>query len=163
MMITRTVAAGRRQWSRLTGAVILFAFTTGAASAEPNWPRWRGPRGDGHSPVTNLPLNWSAESIAWKVPLKGSGQSSPIIWGDRIFLTSALDNGRQRIVACFDTQDGSALWEHVAWTGEPEKIHQMNSWASATCATDGEVVVASFGSPADSGSPAALRRPVARG
>jgi outer membrane protein assembly factor BamB len=79
------------------------------------------------------------------VPVKGIGQSSPIVWDNRIFLTSALEAGRQRVVSCFDARDGRLLWEHVAWTGEPEDSHEMNGWASASCATDGEVVVAFFG------------------
>ncbi len=76
---------------------------------------------------------------------EGRGQSSPTIWGDRMFLTTSLEDGKQRLVFCVDTRDGKVLWEQVAWTGEPEKSHVMNGWASATCATDGEVVVAFFG------------------
>jgi outer membrane protein assembly factor BamB len=114
-------------------------------SAQGEWPSWRGPRGDGQAHHAGLPLRWGPKSIAWKTPLKGIGQSSPIVWGNRIFLTSALDEGRTRIVQCFDARDGRSLWEHQAWKGDPEPIHQLNSWASATCATDGEVVVAFFG------------------
>src|SRR5262245_41148716 len=128
----------------IPAAVILLSIVR-ESSAESNWPRWRGPRGDGHSTETNLPERWSAESVAWKTPLTGIGQSSPIVWSDRIFLTSARERGRERSVLCIDSRNGKMLWEHVAWTGEPEKIHEMNSWASASCATDGEFVVASFG------------------
>ena len=124
-------------------AVLVVAFDD--AAAESNWPRWRGPRGDGHSDEKNLPQKWNPESIAWKVSLKGNGQSSPIVWGDRIFLTSALEAGRERLVSCCDARDGHTLWEQIAWTGEPEPSHEMNGWASATCATDGEIVVAFFG------------------
>lgn len=119
--------------------------TTLAFAADQNWPQWRGPRGDGHTPETGFPTQWDASSVVWKTPLKGSGQSSPTIWGDRIFLTTALDSGKQRLVFCVDVREGRVLWEQVAWTGEPEKSHGMNGWASATCATDGEVVVAFFG------------------
>src|SRR5262249_17355065 len=63
----------------------------------------------------------------------------------RIFLTSALDKGRKRLVFAVDRQKGSILWQHEAWSGEPEQSHGMNGWASATCATDGERVVAFFG------------------
>ena len=62
-----------------------------------------------------------------------------------IFLTTALDEGRQRVVMAIDRRDGHMLWEHFAWTGEPEETHRMNGWASATCATNGEVVIAFFG------------------
>lgn len=112
--------------------------------AESNWPRWRGPLGNGHTAM-KLPVHWDAGSIAWKVSLQGIGQSSPLVWKERIFLTSALDEGRQRLVFCLDARDGSSIWQHTPWTGSPEPIHHMNSWASATCATDGEVVVAFFG------------------
>src|SRR5690348_13279142 len=132
-----------RTWS-LTA--LLLAFVQSAlACGEENWPRWRGPSGDGHAAAENVPVRWDASSISWKAPLKGIGQSSPIVWGNRVFLTSALDDGRSRLVFCVDASDGRTLWEHVAWSGEPEPIHPMNCWASATCATDGQVVVASFG------------------
>ena len=139
------ILSGRRRFLSCLAIIVLLLQAGSELSAESNWPRWRGPRGDGHSAAVEVPVRWTADSVAWKAPLKGIGQSSPIVWGDWIFLTSALDEGRQRIVSCFDARDGSLAWEHIAWTGEPEKIHPMNSWASATCATDGEIVVASFG------------------
>jgi outer membrane protein assembly factor BamB len=130
-------------------SVVLLWFAslpaTAMPAAESHWPRWRGPQGDGQTGDTHLPTHWDDSSLVWKTPLKGRGQSSPTIWGHRIFLTSALENGRQRLVFCVDATDGKVMWEHVAWTGEPEPSHAMNGWASATCATDGEVVVAFFG------------------
>ncbi|MSR56117.1 MAG: hypothetical protein EXS05_00345 [Planctomycetaceae bacterium] len=125
--------------------VITVAIPHGGAVAQSNWPRWRGPEGNGHTAAADLPRQWDGSFVAWKVPMKGSGQSSPIVWENRIFLTSALEDGRQRLVLAFDAQDGKPLWEHIAWSGEPEPIHQMNSWASASCATDGEIVAAFFG------------------
>jgi outer membrane protein assembly factor BamB len=77
--------------------------------------------------------------------LPGDGQSSPVISGDRIFLTTALESGRQRVVLCVDRRSGNIVWQQTVWTGEPEPSHGMNGWASATCATDGERVVAFFG------------------
>lgn len=124
--------------------VLLFFARTGAG-AEPAWPQWRGPTGDGHSTERGLHVEWDAKAVIWKTPLKGKGQSSPIIWGDRIFLTSALDGGRKRLVMCISRKDGSILWEREAWSGTPEPSHAMNGWASATCATDGERIVAFFG------------------
>lgn len=120
-------------------------FLMNAAPADTNWPRFRGPNWDGHSAEKGLPVKWNAQSVVWKVPLKGRGQSSPVVWDERIFLTTALDSGKQRVVFCVDRKDGKTLWEHVAWTGAPEKSHAMNGWASPTCATDGEVVAAFFG------------------
>ncbi len=129
----------------LSSLVLFIALACAASSAEPTWPRWRGPAGNGHSDETNLPIKWSAASIVWKTSLKGSGQSSPIIWGDRIFLTSALDSGKTRLVICVDRRKGKVLWEKTAWSGVPEKSHAQNGWASPSCATDGERVVAFFG------------------
>ncbi len=121
----------------------LLAFTSFAHAD--NWPSWRGPTGDGHSKETNLPVKWDAKSVLWKVPLPGEGQSSPTIWGDRIFLTTALEKGKDRIVLCVDRGSGKILWQHKAWSGTPEPVHAMNGWASSTCVTDGQRVVAFFG------------------
>jgi len=127
-------------------AVLAFAATgTAAAQSDSNWPGWRGPRADGHTPEKGLPQRWTAESVAWKTPLKGWGQSSPVIWGERIFLTTALDKGRQRVVFCVNRKTGQIEWEKVAWTGDPEPSHAMNGWASATCVADAERVYAFFG------------------
>jgi outer membrane protein assembly factor BamB len=133
----------RVSWIAALSAVLVLGTVT--VGAEVNWPRWRGPHQDGHSAETSLPVKWSAENIVWKTQLPGSGQSSPIIWGDRVFLTSALKQGKERVVLCIDRQTGLVVWQNTAWKGEPEPIHEMNGWASATCVTDGEIVVAFFG------------------
>jgi outer membrane protein assembly factor BamB len=122
---------------------VLFAVAC-PAHAE-NWPSWRGPRGDGHSAEAKLPVRWDAKSIEWKINLPGEGQSSPTIWGDRLFLTASTGKGDKRVVFCVDRNTGKMLWQHEPWAGSPEKSHKMNGWASATCATDGERVVAFFG------------------
>lgn len=116
------------------------------ARAETRWPRWRGPRGDGHSAETALPVTWDNDDVAWKVPLPGVGESSPIIWLDQIFLTAAEDGGRQRSVLCLDRHDGRLVWKQtVQFSGPREELHKMNTFASPTCVTDGEVLVAFFG------------------
>jgi outer membrane protein assembly factor BamB len=149
----RGLLAGSCAMTELLRRILLIVGLAGFAgglaarelAAEENWPRWRGPRGDGHSLATKVPVRWDAGSVAWKTPLPGKGQSSPVVWNGQIFLTSALDEGRKRLVFCIDERNGKLIWQQTAWSGEPEQIHQMNSWASATCATDGEVVVAFFG------------------
>ena len=113
--------------------------------AEIHWPNWGGPGGTSHTEETGLPLTWTDDDVVWKTALKGFGQSTPVVWGDQLFLTTALDGGRQRVVFAVDRRDGRVLWEQTAWTGEPEQSHVMNGWASATCATNGKVVVAFFG------------------
>ena len=116
-----------------------------SVAAGKDWYGWRGPMQNGHSQETGLPVAWSAESVVWKAALPGKGQSSPVISGEKIFMTSAIDEGRQRVVICVDRNDGKLLWSDVAWTGEPEPTHEMNGWASATCVADGERVYAFFG------------------
>ena len=116
-----------------------------AFGADGDWPQWRGPMSDGHSSETDVPVKWDATSVLWKTALPGNGQSSPVIAGDRIFLTAEQQQGRERIVFCVDRTSGKIVWQETVWTGEPEKSHTMNGWASATCATDGQHVVAFFG------------------
>ncbi len=113
--------------------------------AEENWARFGGPEGNGRSAETALPVKWDAASVAWKVTLKGEGQSSVVNWGDKLFLTSATDKGAKRWVHCLDRKTGKLLWEREVACASPEQIHKMNTWATPTCATDGECVVAFFG------------------
>ncbi len=120
-------------------------FTQSHVTAADNWPRWRGAEGQGHSGETNLPTAWDDSNVVWRSKLPGSGQSSPVIWGNKIFLTGSLQNGGERLVFCIDRQTGKILWQQTAWTGEPEPSHKMNNWASSTCATDGKHVIAFFG------------------
>lgn len=119
-----------------------------AARAQSNWPRYRGPDGSGHCEGANYPVRWSADDVVWRTELEGQGNSSVCLWGERIFLTAArrTDTGQvERIVFCLDRTDGRLIWRQVASVGDAESVHKMNSFASPTCATDGECVVAFFG------------------
>jgi outer membrane protein assembly factor BamB len=111
------------------------------------WPRWRGPSGQGLATGSGYPDTWSAtQNVAWKVAVPGSGNSSPIVWGDRIFLTTAYDNGRRMSIVAFRRSDGQQQWEAFAPEGKsPYGNHYKNGYASATAATDGARVYASFG------------------
>jgi outer membrane protein assembly factor BamB len=129
---------------RLTAALLAWMALLQGAFAD-NWPRFRGPAGTGHTAEKGLPVTWDEKNVVWKTPLKGKGQSTPVIWGDRIFLTSAIDNGKERLVMAIDRHSGKVLWEHVAWKGVPEPSHNMNGWATPTCVTDGVHVYAAFG------------------
>ena len=113
--------------------------------AEDNWAQFRGPTGRGHSTAEDVPITWNGDSVAWKRTLKGEGQSSPVNWGDRLFLTSASEDGKERYVFCVDRKDGKILWEKMVVCAAPEHPHKMNSYATPTCATDGERVVVFFG------------------
>jgi len=115
-----------------------------AQASEP-WAQWRGPKGDGHVVEQSPPVQFTAKNVVWKTSLPGQGQSSPVLWDEHIFLTTALEAGRERVVLSVNRATGKIEWQQTAWTGQPESSHQMNGWASATCATDGEHVYAFFG------------------
>ena len=111
------------------------------------WPRWRGPSGQGVVSGTGYVDTWSAtQNVLWKTPVPGRGNSSPIVWGDRIFLTTAYDGGRRVSVLAYQRSDGRLLWETPAPAGRTDSgAHFKNGHASATPATDGERIYASFG------------------
>src|SRR5262245_4106369 len=117
----------------------LLGAASAATEAVPSWPGWRGPGQDGHSDDTRVPLRWSrTENLRWQTDLPGVGNSSPVVWGDRVFLTAADPKGTQRWVLCVDRRSGKILWQRTAAKGLPaEPVHAWNTHASATCATDG--------------------------
>ena len=122
----------------------LLFFVSGSLHAE-NWPGWRGQSGDGISTETGIPTRWSGtENIAWKVTIPGNGHSSPVVWGNRVFLTSCLPEKEQRILLCLDRNTGKTLWKDVVLNSPLETIPPLNSRASGTPATDGQHVFVAF-------------------
>lgn len=111
------------------------------------WPRWRGPSGQGIVRTGKYRDRWSAtEGVKWKVTVPGRGHSSPIVWGDRIFLTTAHDDGARVSLIAFRRSDGKHLWETFVPTKQGvEHVYPKNSRASATAITDGTLLYASFG------------------
>jgi len=123
-------------------AIILFLCEFSWAE---NWPQWRGPRGDGISSDMNVPVRWSEkESISWKIPIPGKGLSSPVVWGDRIFITTCLEKEQKRLLLCLDRRTGKILWQRTVLTAPLEPKHPLNSYASSTPATDGQYVWVTF-------------------
>ena len=111
------------------------------------WPRWRGPSGQGYAAAGGYSDAWSTtQNVVWKTSVPGRGNSSPIVWGDRIFLTTAYDGGRRLSILAFRRSDGAQAWETFVPSGRGSYAHQKNGYASATPATDGERIYASFGS-----------------
>jgi outer membrane protein assembly factor BamB len=109
------------------------------------WPSWRGPRGDGTSEESNVAIRWGPdENIVWKTPIPGVGHSSPIVWGDRIFLTTCLEKETKRVLLCLDRKSGKELWQRVVLTAPLERKNTLNSFASGTPATDGKRVWVTF-------------------
>jgi outer membrane protein assembly factor BamB len=115
-----------------------------------NWPGWRGPHGDGTSDETGVPTRWShstngpVENVAWKVELDLPGHSSPVVWGDRVFLVGADLEAKERVLLCLDRRDGRELWRRTVLESPLETKHNLNSYASSTPATDGQTVFVTF-------------------
>ena len=125
----------------ITGLIL--APLSGARAED--WPRFRGPAGNGHSSETDLPIEWNPGQLTYRVELPGTGQSSPIVFGDQIFLTTSTNKGRTRVLLCLDRDTGKVSWSKSFSSSKQEKLHQMNTWSTPSCATDGERVVAFFG------------------
>ena len=153
------------------GLALSLAGAQQPAGAAGAWPSFRGREAAGVADGQNLPDKWNAQTgqnILWRTPIPGLAHSSPIVWGDRLFVTSAIstdpnatfrpglygdgdasgDRSRQRwVVSALDKRTGKILWERVAVEGVPlDKRHVKSTYASSSPATDGRIVVASFGS-----------------
>jgi outer membrane protein assembly factor BamB len=123
------------------------ALLASSALAE-NWPAWRGPTGQGVSTESGLPLEWSqTKNVRWKTPLPGPGNSTPIVWGGKVFINQASGpKGQRRELMCFDRRTGKTLWKKGVTYSEEETTHKTNPQCSGSPATDGERVVVSFSS-----------------
>jgi outer membrane protein assembly factor BamB len=135
---------------RMMLALCLTSFCVSLAAAD-DWLTWRGPNTSGKVQETGFPLTWSDENgeqtnIKWKVPLPAPGNSTPIVVGERIFLTSPSADDKVRMLACFDRTDGSVLWQYDVPYNEEDPTHKTNPHASSSPVSDGERVYAWFGS-----------------
>ncbi len=149
-----------------------------SAEAGSHWPQWRGPLGTGEAPGGDPPVRWSEErNVRWKVPVPGGGLGAPIVWEDRVYLTTAIRTDRDAdpeavkkvrdrmpgwlkeqgaalpdrvvsfLVLALDRNDGSVVWQKEVHRAAPhEGTHPDATWASASMATDGEMLIAHFGS-----------------
>ena len=114
-----------------------------AAEGKKFYPRWRGPSGQGVVEKGGYPDLWSeTKNVLWAVELPGAGNSSPIIWADRIFLTTAYERGKRRSIICLHRIDRQRLWETFAPEAVPERSSGKNGHATSTPSTDGERVYA---------------------
>jgi len=161
------------------GLLALFPLAVAAqpAPAATNWPLWRGPSAVGVAPLAKPPIEWDeSRNVRWKTPVPGRGLSSPVIWGNRLFVTTAIETGeaigpeklqemqdafpkwarrgarlphgvQKFLVIALDRTSGRVLWQKVLREALPlSGTHKDGSWASGSAVTDGEVVIAHFGS-----------------
>jgi outer membrane protein assembly factor BamB len=134
-----------RPFVRLTGLILVaggLGLAIRGAHAD-NWPRFRGDNGSAVSKEDGLNGPWNPDRVRWTVPVPGTGHSSPVIWGNKLFLTTASETGTTRSVLCFDAQTGKHLWARSIQLNANPK-HPKSSWASATPAVDGERVYVAF-------------------
>lgn len=111
-----------------------------------HWPAWRGPTADGVSPETRFPLRWSpSQNVRWRVDLPDRGNSTPVVWDDRIFVTQAVEREQSRTVLAFDRRTGRQLWKAGTTYDAKEDTHEDNPYCAASPTTDGHCVVAAFG------------------
>lgn len=112
-----------------------------------NWPDWRGPGGQGVIEATGVPAEWSSEHhVVWKAPMADRSNSTPVVWGEKVFVTQAIERTNQRLVQCFDMRSGKKLWESGTVFEAEESTHQTNPYCSASPVVDGGRVIAVFGS-----------------
>lgn len=122
---------------RLAVRIVIIVYLLGAGRAgadQPHWNQFRGPSGNGHAASAALPVRWSErENVAWKIPLRGKAWSSPVIWNDTIWLTSATEDGRQLYAIAVDAHRGVILHDITVFDiAEPMFCYPYNSYASST-------------------------------
>ena len=115
----------------------------GSSLAAEHWSQYRGADGLGVSPLKGFPTTWSQGDYEWVTELPGEGHSSPVIWGDHLFVTAATDLGQVRYLLCLNATTGAIYWSRAAGFNTNPK-HTKNSFASSTPATDGERVYVAF-------------------
>ena len=136
--------------------VITIIVNAGFAFAQ-EWPQWRGPWGTGAALSGNPPVEWSEkQNIRWKIGLPGISYATPVVWGNDIFITTAIEPGPagnkpvgpiKFVIMAIDRKSGKVRWERVAREEVPhEGMHRTNSWAACSPVTDGKYVYAYFGS-----------------
>ena len=124
----------------LTGLLLIVSSLEARAA---NWPQWRGPAFNGSSPETGLPTQWSrTENLVWTVPLPGWAGSTPVIYGDSVFLTSP-DAEKNLLLFCLNRKDGSVRWQKQVGSGD--RVNGKNNMAAPSPVTDGQKVIALFG------------------
>ncbi len=139
--------------SRKIVSLVLFAAGMASCGAPctmtraADWPAWRGPSGQGFCEEKNVLVTWSdTEQVKWKVALAQPGNSTPVVWGDRIFVTQADKDGHTRSLLCFARADGALVWQKDVLYPDKEQNWNPNWYCNASPATDGERVVVSFAS-----------------
>ncbi len=132
-----------RDFHRPTWPALALAAILAAPAAAQDWTRFRGPNGTGISAATGVPVAWTEKDFRWRVAIPGKGDAQPVIWGDRIFLASATNEGRERLLLCLNKEDGRELWSKKYPIAAYLK-GKNPSFSSSTPVVDKDRLVASF-------------------
>ena len=132
--------------NRLSAGIACFFLLATVASAA-DWPGFRGPNGNGKSDAKDLPVEWSKDkNVKWFFELPAMGNSSPVVVGDKVFITCAEEKGKQRRLYCIDRKTGKEQWKQTVEWDKPERMHQTNHHAGSTPAVSGNRIVVWHGS-----------------
>jgi outer membrane protein assembly factor BamB len=123
---------------RLCGLLLAAVWVSSVATAQ-EWTRFRGPNGSGVSAAKSIPVTWTDDDFRWKAKLPGEGISSPVVWGEKLFVTSAEPDLGKRHLICLHTNDGTERWRQTE-SFQPYKKHKVNTFATSTPAVDAERV-----------------------
>ncbi len=130
---------------RLTAIVVVLVYSS---LAQANWPDWRGPTQQGHSNATGLPLHWSeAQNVVWKTPIHDLGYSTPVVWGNQVWFTTATKKGKTLYAVCVDLDSGRIIHDiPVFHPAKPQRIHRLNSYATPSAVIEEGFVYVHYGS-----------------
>jgi len=148
MKITELDCDKNRRVTWAAAAFLVAAIGAGIARAEEpeNWQRFRGPNGAGVSHAAGIPTEWTEDDYNWKVKLPGIGHSSPVVWGERIFVGCGEEETGDRIMLCLDAASGEVLWQQQ-FKATTHRKHKLNSFASSTPAVDANRVYWCWATP----------------
>ena len=110
------------------------------------WTRFRGPNGSGESDAAAIPAAWTLQDALWRVKLPGTGHSSPVLWGDRVYVTATIEEDATQIVCCLNAADGGNVWQR-SFPSKPYHKNGYNSFAASTPAVDQDRVYVTWTTP----------------
>src|SRR5580765_8219997 len=130
----------------LCSTLVILSLLLSSSVLAQEWTRFRGPNGSGMGTAKNVPVQFSSSDYNWRVELPGVGHSSPVLWGNKIFITSAEEDKGKRHLLCLNASDGKRIWTK-SYDFKAFHHHEYNSSTSATPAIDADAVYVTWSTP----------------